>query len=159
MRVLDDVPGLRASRRFALVRRSFAAAKGKFGLRLVKFSVLSNHLHLIVEADDSEALARGMKGLNVRLARALNAALGRKGSLFEDHYHLHLLRTPTEVAHALEYVRTNAERHYGQQGTDWCSSENGEWRELLVEAGTWLLSVGFLRGRRKGQGRWRRAGD
>jgi putative transposase len=41
-------------------------------MRLVEFTVLSNHLHLIVEADNSTELSRGMQGLCVRLARALN---------------------------------------------------------------------------------------
>src|SRR5438876_1449634 len=39
--------------------------------RLIEFSVLGNHLHrlhLLVEADSSLALSRGMQGLNVRFA-------------------------------------------------------------------------------------------
>jgi REP element-mobilizing transposase RayT len=77
---------------------------------LVKFAVLGDHLHLIVEADDSVSLARGMQSLGTRLAKALNKLLERKGTLFDDHYHSHLLESPTEVARALEYVRNNARR-------------------------------------------------
>src|SRR5262245_37070490 len=57
----DGMPGLRTRRRFGAV----AAAFRKFGtdrvegFRLVHFAVLSNHLHLIVEADSKSALARG----------------------------------------------------------------------------------------------------
>jgi putative transposase len=67
-------------------------------MRLIEFSILSNHLHFLVEADSSRSLARGMKGLSVRVARSLNRDSGRTGRVFVDHYHLHLLRGPTELA-------------------------------------------------------------
>jgi REP element-mobilizing transposase RayT len=143
LRVRTDVPSLRSSRRFAAIRRSFTAVRGLGSFRLVKFSVLGNHLHLIVEADDSVILSRGMQGLCIRLAKALNAALGRKGSLFDDHYHSHLLKTPTEVAYALSYVRTNARRHYGKIEVDYFSSDHAEWCGLLVAPATWLLNIGW----------------
>jgi REP element-mobilizing transposase RayT len=149
LRVRDDVPSLRSSRRFAAIRRSFAAVRGRDSFRLVEFSVLGNHLHLIVEADDSDVLSRGMQGLAIRLAKALNKALGRKGTLFADHYHSRLLKSPAEVARALAYVRTNAERHYGGIEVDYYSSSHAEWRHLLAVAGTWLLGVGWKLARRR----------
>ena len=118
---------------------------------MVKFSVLGNHLHLIVEVDDSVALSRGMQSLGTRLARALNEMLGRVGTLFEDHYHSHLLRTPTEVANALAYVGTNARKHYGKIEIDYFSSEHPEWGALLASPITWLLSMGWRLARRTPQ--------
>jgi REP element-mobilizing transposase RayT len=47
----------------------------KHNFRVVHFSVQSNHLHLIVEASDKDSLSRGMQGLTVRMARAVNRAL------------------------------------------------------------------------------------
>jgi putative transposase len=153
LRVRDDVPSLRSSRRFAAIRRAFKALQAKPSLRLVKFSVLGNHLHLIVEADDSVALSRGMQGLNTRVAKALNKVLGREGTLFADHYHSHLLRTPAEVANALAYVRTNALKHYGQIGLDYFSSDHADWRALLSVPVTWLLEFGWKLARRRRAGR------
>lgn len=72
---------------------------------------MSNHLHQIVEADDSKALSRGMQGLCVRMAQALNAALNRRGRVFADHFHSRPLRSPTELVNAIRYVLRNAERH------------------------------------------------
>ena len=40
-------------------------------------------LHLIVEASDSVALARGIQGLLVRIARAVNRVLGRLKAFVE----------------------------------------------------------------------------
>jgi putative transposase len=149
LRVRNDVPSLRSSRRFAVIRSSFKALLDRRSFRLVKFSVLGNHLHLIVEADDSVALSRGMQSLGTRLARSLNKALGREGTLFADHYHSHLLKTPTEVANALAYVGTNARKHYGKIELDYFSSDHPEWRDLLASPITWLLSVGWRLGGRK----------
>ena len=143
LRVREDVPSLRSSRRFAVIRRSFQALLGRQSFRLVKFSVLGNHLHLIVEADDSVALSRGMQSLGTRLAIALNKTLGREGKLFADHYHSHLLKTPTEVARALAYVRTNARKHYGKIEIDYFSSDHAEWGDLLAAPVSWLLGVGW----------------
>jgi putative transposase len=144
LQVRENVPNLRSSRRFAVIRRGFTALRGRETFRLIKFSVLGNHLHLIVEADDSVALSRGMQSLNTRLAQALNKLLGREGTLFADHYHSHLLKNPTEVARALAYVQTNAKRHYGREiERDYFSSDHAEWHDLLALPVTWLLNVGW----------------
>ena len=75
-----------------------------------------NHLHLLVEADDQQALARAMQALQVRMARGLNRVMSRKGRVFDDRYHCHVLRTPTEVRHAIRYVRDNARQHAAERG-------------------------------------------
>ena len=147
LRVQDDVPSLRSSRRFAAIRRSFAAARGLHGMRLVHFTVLGNHLHLIVEADGSGALATGMQGLNVRLAKALNGVLARRGRVFADHYHGRLLLSPTEVRNALDYVKNNAQHHYGEKGVDPFSSAAPDAAEVLARPLGWLLEVGWRRAR------------
>ena len=52
-----------------------------------------------------------MQGLAVRCARKLNRLWGRKGTVFADRYHDHVLRTPREVRNALCYVLNNARHH------------------------------------------------
>jgi hypothetical protein len=81
---------------------------------------MGNHIHLLVEAVDRRALARGMQGLGVRIARGLNAVMRRSGRV--DRYHAHILRTPTEARHARTYLLHNARRHYGVVAADWYSS-------------------------------------
>jgi hypothetical protein len=79
--------------------------------RVVHFTLLGDHLHFLLEADDNEALSRGMQGLTVRLAKTLNRMMGRRGAVFADRYHAHVLRTPTEVRNALAYVLLNHQSH------------------------------------------------
>ena len=68
-------------------------------------------IHLIVEASDRVALSRGVQGLCIRLARAVNRACGRRGSVFADRYHARALKTPRAVRFALRYVLLNAHKH------------------------------------------------
>jgi hypothetical protein len=81
---------------------------------LVHFSVQRDHLHLLVEASDRRALSRGMQGLSIRVARATNGELGRKGRVFADRYHARALTTPRAVRFALRYVLLNVHKHEGR---------------------------------------------
>ena len=122
---------------------SLHAGSDSFGMRLVHYSVQGNHLHLIVEADSDAALSRGMRGLTVRIARAVNRATRRSGRVFADKYYARELRTPAEVRRAVRYVLDNAMLHAGADPrTDACSSQ-----EPVVRPRTWLLTVGWLRSR------------
>jgi REP element-mobilizing transposase RayT len=159
LRIDDGLQNLRSRSEYATVREALVAGSDRFGMRLVEFAVLSNHLHLVCEADDERALARGVKGLCVRIARALNRLWKRVGSVFSDRYHAHVLRTPREVRNALNYVLHNSALHGSPiGGPDPCSS--GAWfdgwrhdlglRRLaptspLPRALTWLLRIGWRR--------------
>jgi len=110
LRAADSVSNLRRSGALAIVREAIVAVNGD-AFRVVHFHVLANHIHMIVEADSARALARGMRGLGVRLARNLNALLGRDGALFAERFHARSLNTPTEVRNAIRYVLLNGDKH------------------------------------------------
>jgi putative transposase len=83
------------------LRNAHQHASQRIGFAVVHYSVQSDHLHLLIEADGNTSLARGIRSLTVRLARSLNELLGRSGRVFGDRYHLHVLTTPRQVHHAL----------------------------------------------------------
>jgi REP element-mobilizing transposase RayT len=111
LRLTSGVPSLRDQALFQGVRKALAEARQRFGFRLVHFSVQTNHLHLIAEAAERRALSRGVQGLCIRVARAVNRRLERKGRLFADRYHARALRTPRAAHYALRYVLLNARKH------------------------------------------------
>jgi REP element-mobilizing transposase RayT len=111
LKVNQDIGSLRTQRCFAALRAALAAGCEQAGFRVCQFSVLATHIHLVVEAKDREALARGMQGLTIRMARHLNRALGRRGRVFADRYYARVLKTPREVRNALAYVLNNDQRH------------------------------------------------
>ena len=143
VRVARHVWNLRSRRCFNAITACFAAACGQFGLRLIEFSVLGNHLHLILEADTNEALSRGMQGLNVRIAKALNRLMNARGRVLADHYHAQLLATPTQLVSAIAHVLGNSRTHYGEQAErDPFSSVACDRARLLCVPVSWLLRTG-----------------
>ncbi len=101
LKLVQGLPSLRQKSAFLVVKQAFARASERFGFRLVHHSVQSNHVHLLVEAQDERALSRGMQGLGVRIARSLNTFWQRAGRVLVDRYHARILRTPREVRNAL----------------------------------------------------------
>ena len=105
LRAVPRVPNLRRIQIFRRIADAFHQSRERFGFRVTHCSVQANHIHLIAEAEDRASLVRGTKGLKVRIARGVNGVLGRKGPVFAERYHEHVLKTPREVAHAIKYVR------------------------------------------------------
>jgi len=160
MKLKSGLPSLRRGSAHSLLIASFAATRERRDLRLVHYSIQSNHLHLLCEARGRSELARAIQALAVRIAKGLNALWKRAGALFADRYHDQILRTPREVRHALGYVLSNAAKHglasaIGRpdpfSSGRWFDGWRAHARALdlppspLSRANTWLLSVGWSR--------------
>jgi putative transposase len=85
------------------------ASRGAY--RVVHYSIQADHVHLVVEAVDRTALSRGMQGLAIRLARAFNRTVRRRGKVWGDRFHARELDSPREVRAALVYVLMNHKKH------------------------------------------------
>lgn len=156
LRAHADVASLRRAAIFPAVRRALGASSTA-AFRLIHFSVQSNHLHLIVEADEPDRLRRGMHGLAIRVARAVNRVLGRRGKVWADRYHARALRTSREVRSGIVYVLQNIRKHIaGARGIDPCSSAPWftGWRtgprvptggSPVAKSRTWLGCAGWKR--------------
>jgi putative transposase len=152
VRMRREVWNLRTHRCFRALRRAFERGSARFGFRLVHFSVQGNHVHFIVEAPDQVALTRAMKGLEVRMARALNKVMDRKGPVFSDRYHAHFLTTPQEARHAWDYVLSNWRIHAAREG-QFVPRGDDPYSSAADSAGTrrpefWMLRIGIWRRKR-----------
>lgn len=103
LRVASEV-NLRSDAMFAVVSRVLREAREAFGFRIVHFSLKRNVVLLVAEAGNWRALSRGAKGLSVRIARAVNALLARRGQLFPHRYEATILRRPFDARRALVQV-------------------------------------------------------
>jgi hypothetical protein len=157
LRAAPDLPPLRAERVFPSLRGALAGSS-RAAFRVLQFSVQRDHLHLIVEVDGSAAaLARGLQGLAIRLAKAVNRALARHGRVWGDRYHARTLATPREVRNALVYVLHNVRKHVPHfRGLDsrssaaWFSGwttarDTARAPSPVARARTWLAAVGWRR--------------
>ncbi len=102
---------LRSAKVYRAVHGALCGGNLREGFRLVDYSVQQNHIHLIPEAKNTVALSRGMQGLEIRLARALNRVMHRTGRVFSDRYRSRLLTDPLDARNTLRYVLNNARRH------------------------------------------------
>jgi len=157
LRARPGIDWLRTPVAYRALEKALATSSSET-LRLVRFSVQTDHVHLIVEAESAVELSRGMRGLAIRCALAVNRAVGRAGAVWDDRYHASALCTPRMVRNALVYVLANARKHLRvRAGLDPCSSarffDGYVERSTMELAGegptrvprTWLLRVGWRR--------------
>ena len=151
VRVTRGTWNLRAQRTYRFVVGALSALKAaeRASFRVVHFSVQHNHIHLIVEAGDRRAMSNGMRALLIRIARRLNGLMGVHGRRFDDRYHEHVLKTPSETRNALLYVIGNRAVHLARWGkspridVDPFSSLASD--DVITPPGSWLLREGWLR--------------
>jgi REP element-mobilizing transposase RayT len=162
LRAREGLPPLRHAGVFAELRTAIARANRSPAVgeafRVVEFSIQSNHAHFIIEAHDKDVLSRGLRGLAIRLARAINRALEIRGPVWGDRYHARDLKTPRAVRNAIVYVLMNAKKHGARLPSGIDPFSSAPWFEGFAQrlarsadtppvrsARTWLASVGWRR--------------
>ena len=146
VRVVPEVGRLRRRKAYQAIRRALLTVLAKGRMRVVHLSIQRTHIHLIVEAGDERALARGMQGFQISAARHLNAAVTlersgtwrghrgggnggttrrRRGQVFTDRYHAEILDTPRRARHALAYVLRGSIKRRIDAGSG--SGDHGLW--------------------------------
>jgi REP element-mobilizing transposase RayT len=111
LRVLPGLRSLRGCKTFRAVHRALSSGNKRPDFRLVEYSVQSTHFHFIVESPSTQSLTRAVQGLAIRLARTVNRALGRSGTVFGDRYRSRVISGPRDARNTLRYVLNNARRH------------------------------------------------
>ncbi|HYS10436.1 MAG TPA: transposase [Myxococcales bacterium] len=159
LRIRDGIWNLRSKALFKEIRYALEKVCEREGFRIVHFNVQGNHIHAIVEADSTVHLSRAMQSMCTRIAKRINARMERRGPVFADRFYARSLRTPTQVANAIAYVLENTRRHEARKDfhpprsmrpEPFTSAElAGCDPPLVSEPKTWLLRVGWMRGRRR----------
>src|SRR5215470_9105173 len=153
LRTVSEVGRLRRRCVYQAIREATLTTARRDDFRIVHLSIQHNHVHLLVEANDKQALAKGMQGFQVSAAKHLNAAISkgrpgprRRGTVFPDRYHAEIITSPTQARHALSYVVNNWRKHREDQAgaastwkLDWFSSAITfpGWAEYGDEAFLW----------------------
>jgi REP element-mobilizing transposase RayT len=121
MRVVAAVGNMRRRSLYKAMRDATITAALRERFRIVHISLQRTHVHMLVEAENKLALARGMQGFQISAARNINTVLGadkyrrRRGPVFADRYHLEVITSPTRARRALSYVLSNWRRHKEDQ--------------------------------------------
>src|ERR1043165_4003273 len=77
LRTVGAVGNLRRRCVYQAIREATLTTARREDFRIVQLSVQRTHVHLIVEAENKQALAAGMQGFQVSAARHLNAAISK----------------------------------------------------------------------------------
>jgi putative transposase len=124
---------LRTRTYYNFVRAALRGMLPRTDFRVVHVSIQDSHLHMLVEATDRKALARGMQSFAIRLACRVHSD-GGCGKVFEYRYHATQIQTAWHARHALAYVLNNWRRHR----LDWA---NG--RVLAQKLDVYASGIGF----------------
>jgi REP element-mobilizing transposase RayT len=158
LRRAKGLPGFRSERVHRELQRAIRDTR-RAGFRITHYSVQSDHIHMIVEADDRTTLSNGMRSLAVRIAMRVNRRiLGRSGGrVWGDRYHRGDLTSPSDVRNALVYVLANHLKHgevdvglldpcsSGPWFTGWSHTLDPPAETSPVErAATWVLRRGWV---------------
>lgn len=175
LRARSEIGNMRQPRIYKAIRDAMQFARQRGRIRIVHLSIQRDHLHLLVEADSKDLLAKGIAGFKVAVARNVNLALAsdgvrRRGSVFAHRYHLTVITTPTQARRVLAYVINNWRKHRedvggmrawltdpyssGRSFADWLELADGRaltpaeptYGALAVSAPeSWLLRAGWKR--------------
>jgi REP element-mobilizing transposase RayT len=121
MRMRHDVrANLRQGKLYHQARRVLRETRKHLRCRIVHFALIGNHLHLIVEAADGDALKAAMKGFAVRMARKVNGFL-------DDLARRHGLARPTGSRQVFAFRYDAHVRGHPLMRTNgqWCARATG----------------------------------
>ena len=117
LRVVPAVGSMRRRAMYKAVRDASVVVAIRERIRILHISIQRTHIHLLIEAENKRALARGMQGFQISVARIINTALGpdkyrrRRGPVFADRYHLVVITSPYQARNALSYLLNNWRKH------------------------------------------------
>jgi REP element-mobilizing transposase RayT len=157
LRVVPAVGSLRKRKMYQVLREATIVAAVRERIRIVHISLQQTHVHLLVEAENKQALARGLQGFQVSAARHINTVLGvgarrRRGPVFADRYHLEVITSPRRARHALAYILCNFRKHGEDQkgiASTWLVDpfSSGisfpDWKELEDKDLMWPMREGY----------------
>ncbi len=85
-------------------------AKKRFGLRILNYTVISNHIHLLVIDRGREVKPKSIQLVAGRTAQEYNQRKNRKGAFWEDRYHATAIATDQHLIGCLIYIDLNMVR-------------------------------------------------
>ena len=160
LRASASIGNLRRQIAYQAIRTATITIAKREDFRIIQLSVQRTHIHLIVEANDKLALAKGMQGFQISAAKHLNAAISaavrqprRRGAVFPDRYYAVMITSPRQARNVLCYVLGNWRHHQEDLGPsmqtwriDWLSSaiafpgwaEHGDVANLWRGPANWM---------------------
>ncbi len=114
-------------------RRRLREAAQSVEASLLTYNITSNHVHLLVYADQTEQVGKLMQEAAGRFASDYNRRKKRRGAFWEGRYHATMVGTGEYLWECLKYIELNMVRcGVAKHPADWAWSGYGElmgWRK------------------------------
>ena len=91
--------------------------------RLHAWVIMPNHVHVLTEILEGYSLPDLMESWKGYMARAINAHLGRSGTLWQKGYHDRLIRNWDHFRNVVRYIRDNPKKAALKSG-EWIAGES-----------------------------------
>lgn len=118
LRTKPELGSLRRPRVHAVIRGALIECCDGGAFRICHYALQKHGILLLIEARDRQALSRGMQGVNVRMAKALNRLWQRNGSVFSDRYETDVIKTGQRgrevLCHLLNHARLGGRMPAGE---------------------------------------------
>ena len=85
-------------------------AKKRFGLKILNYTITSNHTHLLVYDDKVNVIPKSIQLIAGRTGREYNLRKNRKGAFWEDRYHGTAVKNGQHLIRCLTYIDLNMVR-------------------------------------------------
>ena len=83
------------------------AAKSKFVIDIIAYTIMSNHVHLLIHADNINELSGFMKKVNEDFARYYNYKENRVGYVFRDRFLSEPITNRKYLLYCISYIHNN----------------------------------------------------
>ena len=91
-------------------RRWLYECRKRYGLQILNFSVMSNHIHLLVKSVSESDISDSMQLLASQTGQRYNRRKSRKGSFWEGRYHGTAIVGAEHLWHCMMYIDYNPVR-------------------------------------------------
>lgn len=92
---------------YAAYREWLKEAGERYGCRIHAYVLMTNHVHLLLTPEDSEAISRTMQYVGRRYVPYVNREYARSGTLWEGRYKASLIDAEDYLLSCMRYIELN----------------------------------------------------
>ena len=92
---------------FQLFLKILIINKIKYNVEVYSYSLMNNHVHLVLSTPKENNLSKFMQQLNGGFAKAYNKKHGRTGHFWGDRFHSTVIESDTQFFNTILYVESN----------------------------------------------------
>lgn len=95
---------------YRIYLRLVGDARQRFECTLLAYTLMTNHIHLMVQSDETVPISKFMQVIGTTYAMYVNKYYGRVGHLFQGRFHSVLVESDSQALELTRYIHLNPVR-------------------------------------------------